>query len=247
MKRLKTLPIHPGDSVVVLTGAGISAESGIPTFREKGGLWEKYDAYKLATPEGFKTDPLRVWQFYSERREAIQKCEPNAAHQALVSLESYMAKKGEFLLVTQNVDALHQRAGSKNILEIHGNIFRTRCSNPDCEGWYQPFEDTDLHMDEVPKCKICGAPLRPDVVWFGEPIDPMLEFRVQQALRSCDYFIAIGTSGTVYPAAGYVQTAGDAGARTVLINAEAPHNIAFFKEFYQGPATKILPALLGLD
>jgi len=246
MEKLKTLPIPPGASIVVLTGAGISAESGIPTFREKGGLWEKYDVYRLATPEGFAEAPLKVWQFYSERRQSILGCKPNVAHYSLASLESYVEKRGSFLLITQNVDALHQRAGSKNVLEIHGNIFKTKCSNPKCKGWYQAFDDTDLHTDNVPVCEICGAPLRPDVVWFGEMIDPMLEFQVQQSLGSADFFITIGTSGTVYPAAGYVQTASDAGAETILINAESPHNLEFFRQFYQGKATKILPALLGL-
>lgn len=247
MERLTTLPIPPGAAVVVLTGAGISAESGIPTFREKGGIWENYDVYKLATPEGFRDNPLKVWQFYSERRLAILECKPNVAHFALAKLETYVEKRGSFVLITQNVDNLHQRSNSKNLVEIHGNIFRTKCSNPRCKGYHQPFEDTGGHKNEVPVCKDCGEPLRPDVVWFGEMIDPMLEFRVQQALRAADFFITIGTSGTVYPAAGYVQTASEAGAETILINAEPPHNLAFFKRFYQGPATKIFPALLGLD
>ena len=247
MDRPVKLPIPPGASIVVLTGAGISAESGIPTFREKGGIWEKHDAYKLATPEGFKENPLKVWRFYSERRQAILDCKPNAAHYALTSLESYVEKKGGFLLITQNVDALHARAGNKNIVEIHGNIFRTKCSNPECKAWYQSFDDTNSYMDDVPKCKICGAPLRPDVVWFGEIIDSMLQFRVHQAMQACDFFITIGTSGTVYPAAGYVQIALDAGAETILINADSPENLEFFKYFYQGPAAKILPALLGMD
>ena len=245
MENLDKLKIPLNISVVVLTGAGISAESGIPTFREKGGLWEKYDAYKLATPEGFMEDPLKVWQFYSERRQAIARAKPNAGHQALAKLESYLKQKGEFLLVTQNVDGLHQQAGSQNIIEVHGNIFRTKCSSQSCKGYYEPFEDTGIYMDEVPVCKHCGAYLRPDVVWFGEIIDSMLEFRIQQALKHCDLFIAVGTSGTVYPAAGYVQLAVDSGAETVLINAEPPHNIAFFNRFYQGKASVILPEILS--
>ena len=245
MEKLDTLPIPPGAAVVVLTGAGISAESGIPTFREKGGLWEKYDAYRLATPEGFRDDPLRLWQFYSERRRAMITAKPNPAHYALASLETYVKQRGDFLLVTQNVDGLHRLAGSQNIVEIHGNIFRTKCSNPECKGWYEPFDDQSSYMDAVPLCEICGSPLRPDVVWFGEIIDSMLEFRVQQALQACDFFIAVGTSGTVYPAAGYVQLAADAGAETILVNAEAPHNIAYFNKFFQGPAARVLPKLLG--
>ena len=245
MSEIKQLGIKPYDRVVVLTGAGISAESGIPTFRERGGIWQKYDAYKLATFDAFKDDPLLVWKFYSQRRNDILQAKPNEGHIALVALERYLKGKGSFLLVTQNVDGLHHKAGSENVLELHGNIFRTRCSNPECSEFRHPFKDENLYMERVPTCDKCGAALRPDVVWFGEMIDPDIEARVIDALNNATVFIAIGTSGVVYPAAGYVQIAALAGARTILVNKEIPHNAASFQEFYRGEAAKILPILLG--
>jgi NAD-dependent deacetylase len=242
-KEIAPLGIKEDASVVVVTGAGISAESGIPTFRDKDGIWQKYNLEDVATPQGFYRNPDLVWQFYSQRRLDALKCEPNAGHKALVWLERYLEKRGRFLLVTQNVDGLHQRAGSKNIVTIHGSLFRTKCSNPSCS--LQPFEDKETYFSGAPKCPECGSVLRPDVVWFGEYLDPYDEARAREAILDCDIFIAVGTSGVVQPVASYVVLASMAGATRILVNLEPPANLEFFTSFYQGKSGEILPILFG--
>jgi NAD-dependent deacetylase len=180
--------------VVALTGSGISAESGVPTFREaQTGLWERYDPQELATPEAFARDPHLVWEWYEWRRNLVAKAEPNPGHRALAELERRIPG---FTLVTQNVDGLHERAGSRNIIELHGNILRSKCSLED--EVIQPEE----HDDSVPpRCARCGAFLRPDVVWFGEMLPVGALEAASQAARGCDLFLSIGTSSLVYPAA----------------------------------------------
>jgi len=194
--------------IAVLTGAGISAESGIPTFRGKNGLWRNFSATDLATPEAFANDPKIVWEWYSWRRDIISKAQPNAAHIALSKIENIV---DDFLLITQNVDGLHQRAGSKRIIELHGNIWRVRCT-AGC-GTYVLDEIHEL----PPKCK-CGALVRPDVVWFGESLERRTLLEAYDAARDCDLFLSIGTSSAVHPAAELPYIAKDGGAFVVEIN-----------------------------
>jgi NAD-dependent deacetylase len=218
--------------IVVLTGAGISAESGVPTFRDAGGLWEGHDALDVATPEGFERDPDTVLRFYDARRRALASVAPNAAHRALAHLEGAMGE--DLLVVTQNVDDLHERAGSRNLVHMHGELRRALCAT--CG------ERPDWHGDLIdrPACPSCGArTLRPDVVWFGEmPYD--LD-RIEQAVVGCDVFVSIGTSGAVYPAAGYVALAAAFGARTVELNLEPSDSAIPFDVSRTGFASVLVP------
>lgn len=243
IQEVRPLNIEPDASWVVVTGAGISAESGIATFRDKGGVWQQYDVERVATPQGFAADPDLVWRFYSERREQVLHCEPNPAHRALAALERYLEARGRFLLVTQNVDGLHQRAGSRAVLPIHGSLLRTKCSNDACETL--PFDDERLYKEGAPRCQACGALLRPDVVWFGEYLDPEMERQARLAIAECDVFMAVGTSGLVYPVAGYVEIASAMGVPRVLVNLEPPANVRAFTSFYQGKAGEVLLRLLA--
>jgi len=240
MTEMTPLSIPKDASVVVVTGAGISAESGLATFRDKGGIWDRYDLERVATREGFEADPDFVWRFYSERRLEVLRARPNRAHLALVALERYLEQEGRFTLITQNVDGLHQRAGSRSVIPIHGSLLRTRCSS--CRR--EPFDDDFTYMDGAPRCSLCGGLLRPDVVWFGEYLDETLEQRARMAVAQCDLFMAIGTSSVVYPVAGYVEVAVQMGARTVLVNLEPTANLHLFGDFYQGKAGEVLPAIL---
>ena len=198
-------------SVLVLTGAGISAESGIPTFREaQTGLWQRYDPSELATPDAFERDPDLVWRWYAWRRSLVLGAEPNAGHRALAELESTARR---FTLVTQNVDGLHQRAGSRHVVEYHGNLMRTICSRDRSEiELARPF-DTAL-----PRCPACGAAGRPAVVWFGEMIPGDALHAASQAATACDVLLSVGTSSLVYPAAGIAETALRSGAFVIEVN-----------------------------
>nr|WP_298930976.1 NAD-dependent deacylase [uncultured Erythrobacter sp.] len=218
--------------IVILTGAGISAESGIDTFRSAGGLWEQHKVEDVATPEGFARDPDLVLGFYDLRRAALAKVKPNAAHHALAKLEADFS--GELLLVTQNVDDLHERGGSRQVLHMHGELKSALCTS--CE-IRSPW---DAPMSDRPPCPICQAQtLRPDVVWFGEM--PYQMERIYTALGSADLFVSIGTSGAVYPAAGFVQEARQTGARTLELNLEPSDGTHFFHEARHGPASKLVP------
>ena len=230
-------------AVAAMTGAGISAESGVPTFRGADGLWRTYSAADLATPEAFARDPGLVWQWYRWRRDIIGRAQPNAGHLALAR---FQARLPAFTLITQNVDGLHQRAGSTNVVELHGNLWRTRCARgcgvvQDSAG-DAPGGDGGEGSAAPPACP-CGALLRPDVVWFGEPLD---EARIDLAVRAagaCDVFLVVGTSALVYPAAGLPLVAGRAGALVVEVNLDdtplTPHaGIAL-----RGKAADVLPAL----
>jgi NAD-dependent deacetylase len=241
-----------GDTfVLVLTGAGVSAESGIPTFRGAGGLWENEPVERVASPEGFRDDPARVWRFYSRRRADAKGCEPNAGHRALAALEQKLGDR--FLLTTQNVDGLHTRAGSQRVVELHGNLFKTRCTRCD----RPPFDDDEAYPDgTLPLCGRCKARgemalLRPHIVWFGEMLDPQDLTRVEAFLRrgaqSRLVFLAAGTSGQVYPAAGFVSHARRAGAETWLVNVDAADNASEFEHFAQGPSGTVLPALFDVS
>lgn len=219
-------------NIVILTGAGISAESGIDTFRGGGGLWEQHRVEDVATPEAFARDPDLVLRFYDMRRAAIQEKQPNAAHVALARLEAEWP--GNLLLVTQNVDDLHERGGSRRVLHMHGEHLNAWCTSCDIRSpWTGPLIDR-------PACPACAAPtLRPDVVWFGEMPYRMSE--IYAALREADLFVSIGTSGAVYPAAGFVQNARELGARTLELNLERSQGSHWFHDSRLGPATEVVP------
>jgi NAD-dependent deacetylase len=225
--------------VFVLTGAGVSAESGLGTFRDKTGegIWAKFDPMKLATPQAFDRDPETVLSFYDARRRNLVEAEPNAAHFALARLEQGLVARGDFLtLVTQNIDDLHERAGSRRVVHMHGELLKARCQN--CETvqvWRR-----DLTIDDAcPECSRPGA-LRPHVVWFGEA--PLHLADIDHALRNADLFVAIGTSGAVYPAAGFVAEARAYGVPTCEINLEAADNAFLFDDARYGRASEIVPA-----
>lgn len=219
-------------NIVVLTGAGISAESGIDTFRSEGGLWEQHRVEDVATPEGFARDPDLVLRFYDMRREAIQTKLPNPAHEALARLDAEWT--GDLLIVTQNVDDLHERAGAKRVLHMHGTHLNALCTACDARSpWSGPMIDR-------PPCPACGAhALRPDVVWFGEM--PYEMDRIYAAIRQADLFVSIGTSGAVYPAAGFVRDARELRVRTLELNLERSQGSHWFHESRQGPASKLVP------
>ncbi len=219
--------------IVVLTGAGISAESGMGTFRDKGGLWARFDPMKLATPEAFARDPASVQAFYNARRRDLLKAEPNPSHAALARLE--MAIGDELVLVTQNIDDLHERAGSRRVWHMHGELLKARCTAcgavTRCEG--------ELGAGEpCPACAVAGS-LRPHVVWFGEI--PLHMEDIAAALAQADLFVAIGTSGSVYPAAGFVSEARALGVRTCELNLEPSDNAWAFDERHYGPASEVVP------
>ncbi|WP_169581160.1 MULTISPECIES: NAD-dependent deacylase [Microbacterium] len=219
--------------IVVLTGAGISAESGVPTFRDADGLWEGHLVEDVATPEGFERDPGLVQRFYDERRRAVASVAPNAAHRALARLEGAVGE--DLLVVTQNVDDLHERAGSSRVVHMHGELRRALCRA--CGA--RPAWDEDL--EPRPPCPACGERmLRPDVVWFGEM--PYELDRIEAAVIACDVFVSIGTSGAVYPAAGYVALAAAFGARTVELNLEPSDALVPFHDARVGRAGELVPA-----
>jgi len=221
------------ERIVVLTGAGLSAESGLATFRDKDGIWSKYDITEVATPEAFAANPARVHEFYNLRRRGLRDAKPNAAHLALARLER--EHRGEVTIITQNIDALHEAAGTKRLIHMHGELLIALCAR--CEARH-PWHD-DLSV-EIP-CPSCGKTggLRPDVVWFGEMPYHMDE--IYDVLAKADLFASIGTSGTVYPAAGFVREARAAGAHTVELNLEPSQGASLFAEAIHGPATRIVP------
>jgi NAD-dependent deacetylase len=227
------------ENLFVLTGAGISAESGLGTFRDRDGhgIWARFDPMKLATPEAFARDPDAVLAFYDLRRRNLLNAEPNAAHRALARLEQALtARGGHLTLVTQNIDDLHERAGSQRVIHMHGELLKARCQR--CGGvrlWPKDLSPADA----CPDCGRAGG-LRPDVVWFGEM--PMRMNDIDRALRNADLFVAIGTSGAVYPAAGFVSEARAYGIRTCEINLEAAENAHLFDERHYGPASETAPA-----
>ena len=222
----------------MLTGAGVSAESGIATFRSPGGLWRNFRAEDLATPEAFARDPILVWQWYDWRRGLIAAASPNPGHAALVLLEGHAAK---FTLITQNVDGLHDRAGSRNVLKVHGDIWILRCTKCPRE-----WRDDRTPLPEIPPRCECGALARPGVVWFGEGLPQNIWKSAEEAAATCDVFVVAGTSGVVYPAAGLVALAKRRGALTVEINvaesAVSPH----VDHLLRGASGEILPALAGI-
>lgn len=233
------LAFSPRDRVFVLTGAGICAESGIPTFRGVGGLWRNYRIEEVASPHAWRRDPVLVWEFYSMRRRVAASARPNAAHLALAKLEETLRER--LLICTQNVDNLHEQAGSRNVLHMHGELFKSRCDS--CSR--PPFDDNNLYElpAEIPRCP-CGDRIRPHICWFGEV--PFGLQRIFQALDACTVFMAIGTSGVVEPAASFVaHTSGR--ARAIYVGPEEPANAAAFTDLRVGKAGELLPELLGVD
>lgn len=244
---MQTIAVDHRTRVLVLTGAGISAESGIPTFRGSDGLWENHPIEKVASPRGFVEDPMLVWRFYSERREAARAVRPNPGHVALAALEKRLGDR--FLLATQNVDGLHSRAGNERVVEMHGTLWKTRCSRCDRE----PFDDdTSYTQGSVPGCGRCAergetALLRPHIVWFGERLDPRDLARIDAFVRASRgsrfVFLAVGTSGRVSPASELVLRAREVGAETWLVNLDPPDNEGAFEHVVRGPSGTVLPTL----
>lgn len=241
MEDMDKMVVGADDRVFVLTGAGISAESGLPTFRASDGLWAGHRVEEVCTPEALAANPALVWQFYSERRAQAEKAQPNPAHRALAQLE---AKLGErFFLCTQNVDDLHERAGSRNLVHMHGELAKSRCED---ECGRPPVEDRQVYksLDEVGRCR-CGARLRPHIVFFGEI--PLEMNRIERNISECTIMIVVGTSGSVYPAANFVNWARHVGARTVYVGPERPLNVRAFSQIVEGKAGEVLPGLFEVQ
>lgn len=232
------IPIGHSDRVFVLTGAGVSAESGIPTFRDANGLWRNIRFEEVASPHAWRRDPRLVWEFYSMRRRRASAAKPNPAHLALARLENSLG--GRCFLCTQNVDNLHEQAGSRRVVHMHGELFKSRCET--CAR--PPFEDIDLYEPpaEIPRCA-CGGAIRPHICWFGEM--PYELDSIAAALDDCTVFMAIGTSGVVEPAASFARRALRR-ARTIYVGAESPANRALFGECFLGRAGELLPNLFSI-
>jgi NAD-dependent deacetylase len=236
---MSSLVISDRDRVFVLTGAGISAESGLPTFRASDGLWEGHRIDDVCTPEALARNPALVWEFYSMRRAAAKQAQPNPAHRALADLEAHLGDS--FFLCTQNVDDLHERAGSRRLVHMHGELAKSRCE----EGCGRlPIEDQAVYrsLDDVPRCE-CGALLRPHIVFFGEM--PLELDRIQKEIQRATVMLVVGTSGSVYPAANFVHWARMAGARTVYVGPDRPLNATAFTQIVEGAAGEVLPSLLA--
>jgi NAD-dependent deacetylase len=237
---MEKISIGPQDRVFVLTGAGISAESGLPTFRASDGLWAGHAIEDVCTPEAWESNPELVWQFYSERRAQGAKAFPNPAHVALAELEERL--DGRFFLCTQNVDDLHERAGSLRMVHMHGELAKARCER---ECGRPPVDDRAIYasLSDVGRC-VCGGRLRPHIVFFGEI--PLEMDRIQQEIKKATLMVVVGTSGSVYPAANFVNWARAAGARTVYVGPEPPLNASAFTHVVEGKAGEVLPGLFVL-
>ena len=234
---MSAISIAATNHVFVLTGAGVSAESGLPTFRASDGLWAGHRIEDVCTPEALHRNPALVWQFYSARRQSAQQAQPNPAHIALARLEARLGDR--FFLCTQNVDDLHERVGSQRLVHMHGELAKSRC---EAECGRPPIADQAIYrtLDEVPRCP-CGARLRPHIVFFGEI--PLEMDRIQREIDRANLMLVVGTSGSVYPAANFVHWARQRGARTVYIGPEPPLNAAAFTHIVEGSAGEVLPEL----
>ncbi|XP_046456725.1 NAD-dependent protein deacylase [Daphnia pulex] len=256
--------LQKANSVVILTGAGVSAESGVPTFRGAGGLWRTYSAQNLATPSAFRSNPSLVWEFYHHRRENMASKSPNNAHNAIAEFQHRMTKEGRHVsVITQNIDELHQRAGSVNVLELHGSLFKTRClkckkiepnhDSPICEalrgkGSPSPNEVGELVPESLlPRCKVssCGGLLRPHVVWFHENLDSAVLKKADEELNSCDLCLVVGTSSVVYPAAMFAPQVAERGVPVAEFNMETTPATHHFGFHFSGPCGELLPKALA--
>lgn len=226
--------LRAAERVTVLTGAGVSAESGIPTFRGAGGVWEKYDFTRLATPEGFREDPRLVWEWYQQRQIEISKAKPNPAHLTIADMEK---RYPSFTVVTQNIDGMHRRAGNRNVVELHGNIWRMRCPRDNT------LVDLDSPVSEIPPLCQCGSIMRPDVVWFGEPLPHDALEAASRAAAESDAMLVVGTSAVVYPAAALPVIAKNSGSLVVEVNVEPTDVTGYADLLLQGRAGEVLPAL----
>lgn len=235
--------IGSNDRLFVLTGAGISAESGIPTFRDQDGLWQGHRVEDVATPQGFRRDPQLVWQFYSARRAQAASCLPNPAHIALAKLEERLGNR--MLICTQNIDRLHEMAGSNRVLHMHGMLFQSCCSNPNCAT--EPFEDTRSYRrrSDIPACPQCGALIRPHVCWFNEI--PFHMDEVLRAINASTVFVTVGSSGVVEPAASFPLIARQHAAKAFYVGLETPANGFAFDQIILGPAGEQLPKLFTTE
>ncbi|XP_025032549.1 NAD-dependent protein deacylase sirtuin-5, mitochondrial isoform X1 [Python bivittatus] len=248
--------------IAIITGAGISAESGVPTFRGAGGYWRKWPAQELATPEAFARNPSRVWEFYHYRRELMMTKHPNAAHFAIAECEAKISKQGRSVaVITQNIDELHKRAGTKHVLEIHGSLFKTRCTscrnvvanynNPICPalaGKGAPDPDTEeaaIPVGNLPRCELCNGLLRPHVVWFGETLDSNILTKVEKELEMCDLCLVIGTSSIVYPAAMFAPQVSARGVPVAEFNMQSTPATDKFRFHFPGPCGTTLPPALA--
>ncbi|MEE9466649.1 MAG: NAD-dependent deacylase [Candidatus Neomarinimicrobiota bacterium] len=220
-------------AIVFFTGAGMSAESGIPTYRGKGGIWVKYRWEEVACEAAFGDDPQKVLDFHRERRRGVAQCQPNTGHQVIAGLEQ---RHPQVTVVTQNIDGLHQRAGSVNVIELHGSLWCFRCPTDGRRLEIEPESDYPDHCE-------CGAWLRPDIVWFGDNLDQAGINHAAKLLEECDLFISVGTSGTVWPAAGFPQVARQNGARCLEINPEPNEMSHLYDQTYRAPAAEVLPLL----
>ena len=231
------------ERVVVSTGAGMSRESGIPTFRDaQDGLWARFSPQELATEQGFRANPARVWSWYAERRRRIRACTPHAGHYALVTMERMVP---ELTVVTQNIDGLHREAGSADVIELHGNIRGFKCLDRHHPFSGEPAGNPDGADVEPPPCPQCGSPLRPDVVWFGEMLPEPATARAWDLAGRCDAMLVVGTSGTVWPAAELPLVARDAGATVIEVGPEPSELTRAVHTFLEGPAGAVLPALVS--
>ncbi|XP_014213769.1 NAD-dependent protein deacylase sirtuin-5, mitochondrial [Copidosoma floridanum] len=251
-------------NILILTGSGISAESGVPTFRGTGGFWRKYQAPSLATPEAFAANPSLVWEFYEYRRTLVSKVHPNKAHEAVAEFQSRLSKEGRNVtVVTQNIDGLHQKAGAKDVVELHGSLYKTRCTKcktitfndtipicPALEGKISPdpnFVSSDIPIEDLPRCNQgnCQALLRPDIIWFGEGLDPEVLNKASQAVETCDACLIIGTSSIVYPAAMFAPQVAKRGVSVAEFNVESTPATRKFKYHFEGPCTITVPEALA--
>tara|TARA_B100000745_G_scaffold147671_2_gene96525 strand:+ start:3004 stop:3744 length:741 start_codon:yes stop_codon:yes gene_type:complete len=242
MNFIKTINIERYQNIVILTGAGVSAASGIRSYRGDKGLWTEFDPQEHADRSVLERDPWKIWQFFGPMRSIMKDAKPNPAHITLAELESSLDNAQSWTLITQNVDELHTRAGSENVIALHGSLLQTRCIDPDCH--LEPFNDYIVYT-QMPLCPVCGSPLRPNIVLFNEPLPPKASWKAKRALRDCDLFLSIGTSGAVAPACHFARSADYVGARTVSINTEAmfPSN-PYFQEQIIGPAEDIIQKIL---
>lgn len=229
-------------SIVVLTGAGISKASGLPTFRGEGGIWGDTETAKLSSADTLIAEPELYWKLWGKLKDSASQAAPNAGHFALAQWEASLKMEQKYLLITQNVDNLHQRAGSKNVAELHGSLYRTRCTNSKCKS--TPLNDIESHAEMIPHCQRCGSVLRPDIVLFDEPLPLDAEYQTKKALRDCDLFIAVGTSGNVSPASRFVEWAKYAQAKTVLVNQDVLDAPKSFDLIIGGLSEEVLPVVL---